>query len=136
MLELHPRLLADSTEVVRFALCDVRLIRDANYPWVILVPRREGTREIHELSVADQQVLLEELSFVSKALQDLFDATKMNVAALGNMVPQLHIHVVARFESDVAWPGAIWGAAPSKPYSESDLTATLGRIRSALARES
>jgi diadenosine tetraphosphate (Ap4A) HIT family hydrolase len=125
MFSLHPRLAADSVSVLTLSLCEVRLIRDANYPWLILVPQREAIREIHDLSVVDQQLLMEEISRVSKSLQAHCEAPKMNVAALGNMVPQLHIHVVARFESDPSWPGAIWGTVPAVPYTDGALSETV-----------
>lgn len=132
MFKLHPRLEADSAFIAELRLCEVRLITDANYPWLILVPRRDAVREIHTLSADDQQILMQEVSFVSERLEALTDAEKMNVAALGNMVPQLHIHIVARFENDPAWPDPIWGAVPQKGYEEGKLTEFVAAIRGAL----
>ena len=103
---LHPRLEADTVVLGELPLCRVLLRLDGRYPWVVLVPRREGIREIHELSTEDRAVLVEECAAVSQAMQTTLSADKMNVAALGNMVPQLHVHVVARYEGDDAWPGA------------------------------
>lgn len=120
--ELHPQLEADSVHIAMLPLCELRLMTDANYPWLILVPQRENIREIHRLSVNDQQRLMREIALVAERFETLTGADKMNVAALGNMVPQLHIHVIVRFESDPAWPGPIWGVVDSKPYSEQALT--------------
>ena len=101
---LHPRLEADTVPVGDFALSRLLLSNDANYPWLILVPRRPAIREIHELDEADQLQLLRESMLLSRALTSAFAPTKLNLAALGNMVPQLHVHHIARFETDPAWP--------------------------------
>ncbi len=130
---LHSQLEADSVFVAKLELCEVRLITDANYPWLILVPQREDMREIHRLSETDQNLLMKEISFVAEKFEALTGADKMNVAALGNMVPQLHIHVVARFESDAAWPGPIWGVVAGKEYEHSLLTDLVAAIQGALA---
>ena len=129
---LHPRLSADCATIADLALCRLLLMDDANYPWCILVPRRPGIREIHELVEADQAALLREVSAVSAALQTLFAADKMNVAALGNVVPQLHVHVIARRVGDAAWPRPVWGAVPRQPYAEDDREAVVKRLREAL----
>ncbi len=118
MFELHPRLNEDCITIGSFPLCQLLLMNDCNYPWFILVPQREGIREIFELSEADQQQLLSESSLLSKFIARHFKADKINVAALGNMVPQLHIHHIGRFETDPAWPAPVWGHAPAVPYSE------------------
>jgi len=117
IFELHPRLLADSVSVVMLGLCEVRLQTDANFPWLILIPQRSGVRHIHRLSSDDQRLLAQETSLVAERLEALTNADNINVAVLGNMVPQLHIHIVARFKGDAAWPGPIWGIVPRKPYS-------------------
>jgi len=132
MIDLHPQLAADSEFVTQLDLSEVRLITDANYPWLILVPQRADVREIHRLSEADQQVLMREISFVAGHLEVLTGADKMNVAALGNMVPQLHIHVVARFATDAAWPGPIWGVADCKPYPEIEQEKMISKLIEAL----
>ncbi|MGE0790940.1 MAG: HIT domain-containing protein [Sandaracinaceae bacterium] len=131
--ELDARIERDSVSVGRLPLCEVRLHRDARYPWVLLVPARAGVREIHELSARDRVALIEESSAVAAAMQRLFEADKMNVAALGNMVPQLHVHHVARFVGDDAWPGAIWGAHPAMEYPEEARTERVAALRAALA---
>lgn len=117
-------------------LCEVRLCNDATYPWLILVPQYPGIRDVHELAPEFQKILMEEICFVSKRLQTMTKAQKMNVAALGNMVPQLHVHVVARFENDAAWPGAIWGAVPGEPYTPPHLSETVAKIQQVLSVES
>jgi diadenosine tetraphosphate (Ap4A) HIT family hydrolase len=129
---LHPQLAKDTVFVKDLALCRLLLMKDGSYPWVILVPRRAGLREMHELDGADQQTLMAEITFVSRTIEAAFGADKMNVAALGNMVPQLHIHVITRFEGDAAWPGPVWGAAPPSAYSDEALLYTLEKIKEAL----
>ena len=118
MFELHPRLAQDTLLVGDFPLCHLLLMNDANYPWFILVPRRADVREIFELANQDQQQLLKESSLLSKALNQLFQADKLNIAALGNMVPQLHIHHIVRYQTDQAWPNPVWGLFPAQPYAE------------------
>ncbi|MEX0298400.1 MAG: HIT domain-containing protein [Kordiimonas sp.] len=130
--ELHAQLAKDSIAIKKLELCEVRLITDANYPWLILVPQRVDVREVHKLTEEDQIVLMKEISFVAEKLEALTGADKMNIAALGNMVPQLHIHVVARFKDDPAWPGPIWGVVANKEYDESALTDFVATIRNAL----
>jgi diadenosine tetraphosphate (Ap4A) HIT family hydrolase len=133
MFELHPRLEADTVEVARLALCRVLLLKDANYPWLVLVPARPEIREIHELSPADRAILIEEMAMVGERLQGLFKADKINVAALGNVVPQLHIHIIARFSTDPAWPKPVWGVVPAKEYEPSAQEERLGLLRKVLA---
>jgi len=116
MFELHPRLAQDCIEMGEFELCLLLLCNDANYPWFIMVPKRDNIREIYQLPVEDQHLLIEESSYLSQQLELLFNADKMNVAALGNMVPQLHIHHIVRFSTDPAWPGPIWGKVPGQLY--------------------
>lgn len=131
--EMHPfsldeRLQSDCHYLGRLELCQLLLMNDCNYPWFILVPRRSDVSEIFHLSTADQQQLLKESSYLAENLNDIFNADKMNIAALGNVVPQLHVHHVVRFESDLAWPKPVWGANPAKPYSEQQLAALMGHI--------
>jgi diadenosine tetraphosphate (Ap4A) HIT family hydrolase len=132
MFELNPQLAKDTHEIGQFALCEVLLMNDDRYPWVILVPRRQGIEEIFQLSADDQQQLLKESSFVSAAMSALFSAHKMNVAALGNMVEQLHVHHVARFNTDASWPNPIWGRGDSIPYSDLAVKAMLSQLKQAL----
>lgn len=136
MFVLHPRLAADSIEIGRLPLCRLLLINDANYPWCVLVPQREDMREIHQLSQEDRRQLLNESCVLSELMETLFQPVKMNVAALGNMVPQLHLHHIARFESDLAWPEPIWGAVAAKPYEERQGSYRVDLIRQAFQNTS
>lgn len=108
--ELHPKLALDCEKLCEFDLCTVLLMRDDRFPWVILVPRIEGLRDYHDLPREDASTLFDEIALVSTTLVDTFDAEKINVAALGNQVPQLHVHVIGRYTNDVAWPGPVWNA--------------------------
>jgi diadenosine tetraphosphate (Ap4A) HIT family hydrolase len=110
----------------------VLLAKDSSFPWLILVPERDGVREIHELSDKDQSTLLSEITRATAALGALFAPDKLNVAALGNAVAQLHVHVVARYRTDRAWPRPIWGTGPAAPYEEERLASMLARLRAAL----
>jgi diadenosine tetraphosphate (Ap4A) HIT family hydrolase len=121
MFELHTQLLKDSATVGDLDLCRLLLSNDAQYPWLILVPRREQVSELFDLSQLDQQQLLAEISTVSAALTGHFRADKMNIAALGNVVPQLHVHVIVRYTDDAAWPRPVWGVRPAVAYSEEAL---------------
>lgn len=114
--ELHPRLAADTVALGDFALCRLLLMDDAQYPWFILVPRRHGLREIHEMPDTDQQQLIRESAQLSRALLAAFGGDKLNIAALGNLVPQLHLHHIVRFTSDPAWPAPVWGRHPPLRY--------------------
>ena len=131
---LDPQLAKDTVIVGRFPLSLVLLSRDANYPWCILVPQREDIREIHQLTQADQQQLLIESSTLSMAMEGLFQPFKMNVAALGNMVPQLHVHHIARFQADPAWPKPVWGAVEPLDYHEPQLSERVSLLRGKLAK--
>jgi diadenosine tetraphosphate (Ap4A) HIT family hydrolase len=118
MFKLHPRLAQDTSVIGNFPLCRLLLMNDANYPWFILVPRRAEIREIFELEHCDQKQLLKESSHLSQVLNKIFQADKLNIAALGNMVPQLHIHHIVRYQTDQAWPNPVWGLFPAQPYTE------------------
>lgn len=131
---LHPQLAKDTVEIGDFPLCLALLAKDANYPWVILVPRVADIREIHELSATDRTQLIEEISATSATMELLLGAEKMNVGALGNMVPQLHIHVIARFSTDPAWPGPIWGKVDAVSYGEDLLAKRVRDLRDALPK--
>ena len=133
MFELHNQLKEDTVTVGRFPLSLVLLHKDSQYPWLILVPQRPEITEIHHLDAEDRQQLMEESCRVAEVMVDLFAPRKMNVAALGNMVPQLHLHHIARFEKDPAWPQPIWGKVPPLPYTETALAERLQRLRHALA---
>ncbi len=117
---LDPRLTADCLTVAELGLSRVLLLNDSRYPWLVLVPRRAGVTEIHHLSAEDQTILWGEIIRVSKLLETEFKPKKMNVGALGNIVSQLHIHIIARNEDDPAWPGPVWGHSTATPYSENE----------------
>ncbi len=119
--ELHPRLAEDCHHLGNFPLCALLLSKDANYPWYILVPREAGISEAFQLSHIDQQKLQHESLQLSHALSKAFTADKMNIAALGNMVPQLHLHHIVRYKKDAAWPNPVWGYVDAKPYDEVSL---------------
>src|ERR1700731_2755134 len=126
---LHSQLAADTARVCDLALSRLLAMNDANFPWLILVPRRAGASEIIDLG--DEQVLLmDELALVSRALRDETRCDKLNVAAIGNMVPQLHIHVVARRKDDAAWPKPVWGAVPRLDYAADEMERFVAAIRS------
>ena len=132
--ELHQQLAADTVVVGDLPLCTVLLSRDANYPWLILVPRRANVSEVFELSDNDQiQFLLEQVA-VSKLVQQVYLADKINVAALGNVVPQLHLHIVARFTKDAAWPKPIWGKVAALKYTSEQLESRIDELQQALAK--
>ena len=130
---LHPTLARDTVEVARLPLCRVLLMKDRRFPWLILVPERETVREIYELAPEDRRQLIEEIAVVSETLERIFRPAKLNVGALGNIVPQLHIHVVARFETDPAWPGPVWGSGPAVSYTDEELAEIRDRLASEFA---
>lgn len=130
---LHPQLAEDTHPVAHFALSDLQLMDDANHPWLILVPRVEDAVEWTDLDEAQQVELAGEITRACRALQAVFRPHKLNVAALGNMVPQLHVHVIARFREDIAWPRPVWGTATALPYSPEELVRRIERLRAALA---
>ena len=132
MFSLDPRLQQDTLAVGDFPLCRLLLMNDAQFPWFILVPRRADVSEVFDLDAADQLVLWQETTALAAALKDNFAADKMNVATLGNMVSQLHMHVIVRTREDAAWPAPVWGKLPAQPYSEAQLAEVLARLRSLL----
>lgn len=133
MFELHPRLAEDSSYLGDLPLCAVLLAKDANYPWFILVPRVPGITEIYQLDEAQREALMGESCAFAQRLQRAFAADKLNVAALGNMVPQLHLHHIARYQSDAAWPGPVWGAVPARAYPADERRAVIEKMSAALA---
>jgi len=133
MAELHPQLQKDCLLVGRFTLCRLLLMRDANYPWFILVPDREDISEIFQLSGEDQVQLLRESSRLSAVLVERFHADKLNIAALGNVVPQLHVHHVVRYRDDPAWPAPVWGHVPARPYTPDELSDVLNTLQPGLS---
>jgi len=128
---LHPQLADDTHPVAQLPLCELRLMDDANHPWLILVPRVEDAVEWTDLDEASQLQLNAEINQACRALQ-VFRPHKLNVAALGNLVSQLHVHVIARFEDDIAWPRPVWGTATAKPYSPESLIERIKRLQAAL----
>jgi diadenosine tetraphosphate (Ap4A) HIT family hydrolase len=130
---MHPQLADDTHPVAHFALSDLQLMDDANHPWLILVPRVENAVEWSDLDDAQQAELTREINRACRLLQAEFKPNKLNVAALGNMVPQLHVHVIARFHEDIAWPRPVWGMATAQPYSPEELVRRIERLRAALA---
>ena len=121
MYTLDSRLQQDTVYLGHFKLCDVLLMNDSQFPWVILVPRRGSTSELYQLSVEERYLQSDESCYVSQRLSDYFKADSMNIAALGNVVPQLHIHHVVRKKDDLCWPKPIWGAITAKPYEKTAL---------------
>lgn len=133
--QLDAQLEKDTVVVGHYRLSRLLLSRDANYPWCILVPQRSGKYEIHHLAEEDTHQLMDESCHLSEVMADLFVPDKMNVGALGNVVNQLHVHHVARFKTDKAWPGPVWGAHPPGQYTDEELADRVARLRSALACE-
>lgn len=133
MFVLDQRLKDDALEIISLKLSKVLLMKDRSFPWLILVPERENIRELYELSAEDLAVLMEEISLASQVIVKLYKPDKINIGALGNVVPQLHIHVIGRFRTDRAWPGPVWGTGPTEPYTDENLRATCETFRKALS---
>jgi diadenosine tetraphosphate (Ap4A) HIT family hydrolase len=129
--ELDPRLAANH-HVVDWPLCSIFLVNDACYPWLVMVPRRAGIRETYRLAPADRDAFWAEINTASERLAKALQPSKMNIAMLGNMVPQLHAHVIARFVTDPAWPGPVWGIGTRHPYEDEDATIAVGKMRERL----
>jgi len=119
MLNLHPQLEKDTVILGKLDLCALLLMNDATYPWFILVPDRKDITEIYQLEKKDQVTLMEESCYLSSGLAKAFKADKLNMAALGNIVPQLHLHHIVRYKNDPAWPAPVWGVQPPVKYSDS-----------------
>lgn len=130
--QLHPQLAEDTHPLAQLALCELRLMDDANHPWLILVPRVSAAIELLDLDHEQQAQLMREIDGIGRLLQRAFKPDKLNVAALGNMVPQLHVHVIARYRDDIAWPRPVWGMATAQPYSPERLVERVHALRSAL----
>ena len=133
--ELDARLEADSHPVMWLGLCELRLMDDRRWPWLVLVPQRRGVEELFELTPLDQAMMTFETNTVAQALKSLTGCTKINCAALGNVVRQLHVHVVARNEADAAWPGPVWGHGARERYGREALHGMISRVRGALSAE-
>ncbi|HEX2668717.1 MAG TPA: HIT family protein [Gammaproteobacteria bacterium] len=132
MFELHPQLAKDCRDLGSLGLCRLLLMDDANYPWFILVPQREGAREVHELDDEDRARLWDESALLARALMRGFAPDKLNLAALGNQVPQLHVHHIVRYRHDPAWPQPVWGKLPAKRYYAAEAEKLAALIRSLL----
>jgi len=130
--DVHPQLARDSVEIGDLPLSRLLLMRDANYPWLILVPRKAGVTELIDLEGAEQQQLMTEIDRCCRALRALTRCHKLNVAALGNAVAQLHVHVIARFRDDPAWPKPVWGVVPPRAYAADGLEQFRSELRAAV----
>ncbi|TKS54269.1 HIT family protein [Luteimonas yindakuii] len=130
---LHPQLAADSHPLATLALSELRLIDDANYPWLVLVPRVADAVELIDLGRDQRVQLTDEIDFAARLLRAAVRPDKLNVAALGNMVPQLHVHVIARFQDDPAWPAPVWGRLAARPYAPESLVERIRSFQRAMA---
>ena len=130
---LHPKLAEDCEQVTNLDLCKVLLMNDRRFPWLILVPQRANLRDFHEIAPDDRGALFNEIERCSQLLANLPDITKINVAALGNQVPQLHVHVIGRSIHDAAWPGPVWGVGTTEPYSSEELNGRTMHLKAQLA---
>ena len=119
----------------RFPLSHLLLMKDSNYPWFILVPDRDNITEIHQLSDKDQQQLIAESSILSRIIGQQFNADKINIAALGNLVPQLHLHHIVRYTTDAAWPSPVWGKLPAKPYTDEKMKQVITLLKTGLSAD-
>jgi diadenosine tetraphosphate (Ap4A) HIT family hydrolase len=131
---LHPQLEADTIEIARLPLSVVRLMNDRTWPWLVLVPERPDAVEILDLDRGDRRQLMDEVALASAVLRDLFQPQKLNVAALGNQVAQLHVHVIARFLHDPAWPRPVWGVVAPEPYRPHERETTMAALQDGFAR--
>jgi diadenosine tetraphosphate (Ap4A) HIT family hydrolase len=129
---LDPQLASDSHPVAEFGLSSLRLMDDANYPWLLLVPRVVNARELIDLDARQQAMLLDETNTSSRLLMRLFRPYKLNIAALGNLVPQLHVHLIARYRDDPAWPAPVWGRAHARAYETDELVQRVEQLRAGL----
>ena len=132
--KLDPRLEADTYQLTDLSLCRILLMNDSRYPWLILVPRQQGLREFHDLSREDQSRLMSEITRTAKILEVCHQPDKLNIGALGNIVNQLHIHVLGRFDGDPAWPGPVWGIGEPVAYFEKQADALIREFRAQLGR--
>lgn len=130
--KLDPRLESDSSFIDDLDLCHIRLSNNAAFPWILLVPKRKNVVEIVDLSEQDQLLLLQEINKTSKMMQSLFRPSKLNIANLGNIVPQLHIHMIARYTHDKAWPGPVWNSGITDSYQISEQEQRIKAIKDAL----
>lgn len=135
MFSLHPQLADDCVVIGQFELSTLLVMNDRQFPWFILVPQREDVSEIFQLDKGDREQLLKESCWLAEALKDAFAAHKINVAALGNMVSQLHIHHIARYRDDPAWPALVWGKLAAVPYTGEQLDERVARLKTVLSAD-
>jgi len=126
---LNPILAKDCIQITNLCLSKMLLMNDRRYPWLILVPRRTAITEIHHLPIKDQQILFNEITQVAKFLEEEFRSTKINIGAIGNIVPQLHIHLVGRKSDDAAWPNPVWGHSSPINYKNSEAIQIIKKIK-------
>ena len=131
--QLHPQLAADTHLICRAENCQILLMDDARFPWIVLVPEVAGIRELYELNERQQQKAYQSILHVSKSLAEYSNAEKIERCRSGNQVPQLHIHIIARYQSDVAWPGPVWGVGQTESYSADQLQQTLRDLGTVLS---
>jgi diadenosine tetraphosphate (Ap4A) HIT family hydrolase len=132
--QLHPRLAQDCHEIGNFELCRLLLMNDNQYPWLILVPEKPGINEMYQLSTEERRLLIDESCYLAENLAEMFNADKMNVAAIGNIVTQLHVHHIVRYRHDKAWPQPVWGKFDALPYTPEQLADMVQRLQSRLHR--
>lgn len=121
MFKLHPRLNADTIPLTKLGICGVYLMNDKRYPWIILIPEINGITELHELDDETYHTVTDEIKTISEILNKLYSPKKINIGALGNVVSQLHIHIIARYENDQTWPGPVWGVGAAEAYTEAEI---------------
>jgi diadenosine tetraphosphate (Ap4A) HIT family hydrolase len=136
LFQLPQQLQHDCIIIGRFDLCQILLMNDSQYPWFILVPMVANVSEIYQLSKSERSQLIEESSDFSTILANCYKAEKLNIAAIGNLVPQLHIHHIVRYQTDKAWPAPVWGKFPAIPYTEQQLQDTVSRVQKCLEANS
>jgi len=132
--QLHPNLKRDCVFVGSFELCQLLLMNDCQYPWFLLVPQKLDLSELYQLEKPDRQLLIEESSWLAENLALLYQADKMNIAAIGNLVPQLHIHHIVRYKNDKAWPAPVWGKFAAVPFTEQQMSENLVLVKERLGR--
>ena len=132
--QLHPNLKRDCVFVGSFELCQLLMMNDCQYPWFLLVPQKPDLTELYQLEKPDRQLLIEESSWLAENLAQLYQADKMNIAAIGNLVPQLHIHHIVRYKNDKAWPAPVWGKFAAVPYTEQQMSENLVLVKERLGR--
>lgn len=135
MFELHSRLKADTIAIGDLNLCQLRLMNNALIPWLILVPKCPDIREVYELSDQQQLALTQETSLISELAMQTFHGDKLNIGAIGNLVPQLHVHIIVRYESDPIWPKPVWGNIDEHPYTEEEVKLVRETLQTAVQRK-